>query len=330
MPFESLIGNPLVKTQLNHLLKTGGVHHALLFSGIAGCGKKGFATELAIQMLGEESRPKVYSGNHPDFHLLRPSGKGYMHTMASTLSLIEEANKPPFNAPCKIFLIDDAHRMAATSSNALLKTLEEPLEDTYFFLITDKPDEILPTIVSRLQKVSFDPIPCEEVKKHLLAKEVIDEKKAHHIAMLSSGSLKKAYLSLDPKDQQLEKTLVELLKHHHFSDSVYLEKALVALEKQLDDDDENMPEKVDILLERILLWHRDIAALKCGATRDMLYFNTEIKALEESASYPTPNLSKITLLIEDARLAIAQNIKVKNSLERLFYSLASASHAVQG
>jgi DNA polymerase III delta prime subunit len=104
-----------------------------------------------------------------DIHILRSP-----HTIAAVRQMIDETLLPPFESPCKIFLIFQSEEMLAPSANALLKTLEEPPSDTYIVLLTSDPDRLLPTVLSRCRPVSFTapetqkelPFPIEEILKN--------------------------------------------------------------------------------------------------------------------------------------------------------------------
>lgn len=113
------------------------------------------AKQFCMQILGPSHRTKIESGNHPDLHFYTPEGKSDLHPMGNIQKLIAEMSLPPFEAPYKIFIIEEAEKMLPSSSNALLKTLEEPEENTYLLLLTDYPDLMLPTLLSRLQPISF-------------------------------------------------------------------------------------------------------------------------------------------------------------------------------
>lgn len=95
-------------------------------------------------------------GDHPDLHLYIPDEKSGMHPIAQMQKIIQEMALPPFEAPFKVFILDQAEKMLPTSSNALLKTLEEPAQDTYFFLLSNHPEQLLPTLRSRLYPITFD------------------------------------------------------------------------------------------------------------------------------------------------------------------------------
>jgi len=154
MPFSHIPGNESAKVTLSHLLEEKKVPHALLFSGPEETSNL-FALTLAKTLLGEKAHARCESGTHPDLHLLRPEGKANLHLVENIRALIEEAAFPPFEAPCKVFILYDADRMLPASSNALLKTLEEPQPGTYFLLLTKSAGAILPTILSRCRKVTF-------------------------------------------------------------------------------------------------------------------------------------------------------------------------------
>jgi DNA polymerase III delta prime subunit len=104
-----------------------------------------------------------------DIHTLEPP-----HTILSVRQMIEEVGLPPFESPCKIFIIHSAEEMLPAAANALLKTLEEPPLDTYIVLLTADPDRLLPTVVSRCRPISFTepetkkklPFPIEEALKN--------------------------------------------------------------------------------------------------------------------------------------------------------------------
>lgn len=111
--------------------------------------------DFVTQLMGEAHAKKIAANNHPDLHIYRPEGKSGMHPLASIRQLIDEVCLPPFEGPCKVFILHDAERMLPSSSNALLKTLEEPLEDTFFILLSHEPEALLPTIRSRCRTLLF-------------------------------------------------------------------------------------------------------------------------------------------------------------------------------
>lgn len=152
MKFSEILGNEPIKAYLERGIKTNSLHHTLLFCGPEGVGKVLFARALAHELLGR-------SGDHPDLHLYYPEGKSGTHSIESLRGLIEEVRKPPFEAKRKVFIIERAERMQPAAANALLKTLEEPELDCVIILITHRPQELLPTLVSRCAQLNFEQTP---------------------------------------------------------------------------------------------------------------------------------------------------------------------------
>lgn len=138
-------------TSLPEALKSEKIPNPLLLMGAT----HEHAIVLCKQLFGDAHIPKIDSGNHPDLHLIEPEGKSHLHPVASIHRIIAEMGMPPFEAPLKIFVIFEADKMLPAAANALLKTLEEPAADTWFILVTDHPDRLLPTVMSRLSPVQF-------------------------------------------------------------------------------------------------------------------------------------------------------------------------------
>ena len=124
--------------KLTHLLEKESVPHALLIID----GKKRalkFAEELV-------QSTKAF---HPDVHHIYPEGK--CHPISALRQLTEDVSLSSYQAPYKVFIIHEAEKMMVASSNALLKTFEEPSARTVIMLLTSYPERLLPTILSRCQ-----------------------------------------------------------------------------------------------------------------------------------------------------------------------------------
>src|SRR5579883_1219107 len=117
----------------------------LLFHGPSPS-KTSAAEKLAYRLLQSEKSP--------DFHPIFPDKNG-LHSIQSIRELIRETALPPFEAKGKVFLIHEADKMLPTSSNALLKTLEEPPPATWFILLSGDKSALLPTILSRCRMFYF-------------------------------------------------------------------------------------------------------------------------------------------------------------------------------
>lgn len=144
--FDSKI-EKLKKEFLNNSL-----HHALLFQG----GESNLIENNAIGLIREILSMKEDQVFHPDLFHLRPAGKMRIISADATRNLISEINRSSNQGGAKVAFIHEADRMRKESSNAFLKTLEEPPSGTYIFLATTRPYSILPTIRSRCLQVRLE------------------------------------------------------------------------------------------------------------------------------------------------------------------------------
>lgn len=130
---------------------TGKLPHALLFCGEEKIGKKDFAINLAKHLIGEN----IESGINPDFIFLEPEKKNIQ--IKQIRDLIDKLSFKPYAAEYKLGVVNEAHLMNKEAQNCFLKFLEEPAAKTHLILITSFPYFLLPTILSRTQKVRFYP-----------------------------------------------------------------------------------------------------------------------------------------------------------------------------
>ncbi len=127
----------------------------------------------------------------------------------------------------RIVVIVDAHHVLIEAANAFLKTLEEPPEETYLILTTHQPQQLLPTIRSRTQRVHFKNIAPDVIIKYLLEHEDVDHTTAELAAKVAVGSVGQALEFIDPTYQQLRNLAIEGL-NRLFQDD--LEALIVWLE----------------------------------------------------------------------------------------------------
>ena len=158
--------------------------------GVEGCGR----CPACRQML---------SGNSPDFFSLAPDGQNVR------IEQIRELNRQLAFAPVERFrisVIRNAETMTGEAANAFLKTLEEPPSGNILILNTTEPIDLLPTIVSRCQRLSFQPVPLEEVCGWLVDTKGLPEPEARIIAHISQGSpgLAVEMLKMDFREKRRE------------------------------------------------------------------------------------------------------------------------------
>lgn len=203
-----IIGHQKQWAFLSNLAKSGNFSHAYLFSGQEKIGKKTLALEWLSLLFGQP----VFTNNgimHPDLFLIEPKEREIQ--IAQIRELIWKLSLKPYSAPFKAALIDKAHSMNEEAQSSLLKTLEEPRGKALLILISECPQYLLPTILSRVEKIKFYPARKEEIKNYLKNKGLA-EGEQEEISRISYGRLGQAsdFISDPQKLKEWEKTEKEL------------------------------------------------------------------------------------------------------------------------
>jgi DNA polymerase III, gamma/tau subunits len=103
--------------------------------------------------------------------------------------IVKTLSLKPFESPYKVMIIWQPELMHPSAANGILKILEEPPPKTYFILVTNAADRLLPTIISRTQIVTVPLLDDAEVETYLCEKHNIDPARAAKIATLADGNL---------------------------------------------------------------------------------------------------------------------------------------------
>jgi DNA polymerase-3 subunit delta' len=140
----------------------GAPSHAYLFHGPAGSGKRDVARAFAAALLADgaadpdNARLRAEHGVHPDLTWVTPSGAAEMLVSDIDEPVVAAAARTPFESRRRVFVIERVDTMHENAANRMLKTLEEPPSFAHLLLLTDRPQDVLPTILSRCQAVRFD------------------------------------------------------------------------------------------------------------------------------------------------------------------------------
>lgn len=129
---------------------------------------------------------KAAKGAHPDIHLVAPEATRRGIVIEQVRQLEHAAGLRPYEAHYKAFILLNVEAMTEAAANALLKTLEEPPQDTVLILTASDSAQVLPTIASRCQEVALRPVPAEEIAAGLVTRGV-DAAQAQLLARLAAG-----------------------------------------------------------------------------------------------------------------------------------------------
>ena len=185
-----IIGHQKQLNYLKRMAESGKIPHALLFSGQEKLGKKTIALEFISRLFEEPGVPKILGGRHPDFILIEPPTKnngGGQIQIDQIRDLSWRLSLKPIKAQLKAAIIDESHSMTREAQNCFLKTLEEPKGNTILILITEKPNFLLPTIVSRCQIIKFYPVKKDEIERYLKNQEGLSKEEIEEILEIAQG-----------------------------------------------------------------------------------------------------------------------------------------------
>lgn len=208
--FADLIGQPHITKTLQNAIKMDKLYPGLIFSGMKGVGKTSTARILA-KTLNCEKGPDIEPCNECEACLEITGDKApdYIEIDGASNNGVEEIRNlketvkyKPLKNRYRIVVIDEVHMLSNSAWNALLKTIEEPPEHTYFVLATTDFHKIPATIISRCQHFEFKRIPHEviiKLLKEICIKEniIISDYALFLVARSSEGSLRDAKKILD-------------------------------------------------------------------------------------------------------------------------------------
>lgn len=171
---------------ISHAIDAGRAAHGYLICGDI----RGGASELTgmvLEKLFPDALAQIKSKSHPDVVVLEPEGKSRIITVESMRErMVEPMSTTAFSGGWKVGVVAGADRMRQEAANAFLKTLEEPTPNTLFLLQTDQPDSILPTIISRSQRIDLP------ISDDMLDAGAYDDVKEVMTSDLNGGSFAKS------------------------------------------------------------------------------------------------------------------------------------------
>lgn len=265
--------------------------------------KRALAEEVAEFLKDKAAKP----------HLQPRFDKALSISIDDIRELQAKVSLRPYEGRRKVAVIAGADAMTAEAANAFLKTLEEPSPTTHFILVTDRPNFLLPTIVSRCQKLRFGHLAQAQVEAALRECHGVAPDEAKLLAEVSGGSLGRA----------LEMMEQELLADR---DAAWELMAAAATGRDAD----LLAAVEDVARERgrperVLGFIAGVAAdlLRCRLTGAVAHADKRAATEAMAARYAPEALGRLADNIERARAALSRNVNPR-------LCLVSACSAAQG
>ena len=200
MAFSDIINQQVAKKILEASLRENRISHAYLFYGPEGSGKKLTALQFAkalncIHRKDTEPCDKCPSCRridrylHPDIVWLSSTGRRQLIGIESIKRIAYLATLKSIEAQYKVFIVEEPERLTKEAANSFLKTLEEPASGVVIILLSAFPYKIIPTIVSRCQKIKFLSLKASEAIEVVKKKFGIEEEMGRLAYFLSGGKI---------------------------------------------------------------------------------------------------------------------------------------------
>lgn len=296
---------------------SGNAVHAYLFTGPRGVGKKTLANLCARTLLCTgEQKPcgacppciRFLDGAHPD--VLRIPGEKTVG-VDQIREAVRLTGEHTYEGGRRVILIERAEKMTAQAQNCLLKTLEEPVEGTFFFLAAEDTSALLTTIVSRCRVKPVPPWTQEEMTNPLLTAGV-PAQRIGELHLLSGGSIGLALqMWKEPRYGELRKNILETVFSMEGPGDVF---AISGAMKDAKDQAEEYLNALENLLRMVLM-----VRLKLYGTQALNDFPPRWRKAGERA--PVESLQKMMDAVFAARRRKASQVSWQAVLEELLLKI---------
>ena len=199
----------------------------------------------------------------------------------------------------KVNILIDAEKMREEAANAFLKLLEEPPPQTVFLLTTSRPEQLLPTILSRCQRLRFDPLLPETIEQALTDREGMAPEAASTLARMADGSYSRA-LELSENEALLtsRELVLDYFRAAYTQRVESLDRCVQELQKQ-------GRERVKSVLRLMLRWIRDLLLYRTmGADAPLVNVDQQEAVARFCENLPEANLEAMELTERNVRVSL--------------------------
>lgn len=325
-----VIGQDKTLSLLAYSLKTDTMAHAYLIVGPRHVGKGTLAFNLAqaLNCDGSElpcgqcrSCQRILEGKHADVTAIGLDSKTEIG-IDDIRGLQRIANLPPYEGKYKVFIINDAEYLSTEAANSLLKILEEPPQSVVWLLLVAEEEHLLPTIISRCQRLELKPVPSEQVQEVLVSSYNVENNRAKLLAQLCRGRLGWALSALANEDileqrSQRVDRLVSLL-------TASLSQRFAYAQELASQFGQNRRTGAEIM-EDWLDWWRDLMLIKGGCQETIVNVDYQTVLEEQARGLSLSEIQRVLTSLCSIHEGICKNVNARLALEWLMLNLPAKS-----
>lgn len=292
-------------------------HGYLVIAPPRGAGQALTERVLALLFCEADSKPcgecrgcvRVAEHRHPDLLWIEPQKKSRIISVDEVRDMQSRVYQTSFEGGWRAVVLAGADRLGAPAANAFLKTLEEPPSRCVFFLLTDRPQGLLPTILSRCQRVTVEGVGemlPDDVRERLVSILAMDSSRSV-VASLGQADLLQGLLK-GVRDA-VEKGETEQAEAEGVEDAAIIDARTSARFREIR----------SAVMRFAVVWYRDVVMLLCG--QEGVVYNTEhIDILKAHASRVTTRTAMRNVQrVEEMHRRLERNVA-----DRAVYSLGFA------
>ena len=315
-------GQDKILALLDYCLKENSIAHAYLLVGPRHVGKRTLALNLAQALNCDDPRPpcgQCYSCRRISKDTdLEESGAKTKIGIGCIKELQRLANLPTYEGKYKVFIFEKAEYLSTEAANCLLKILEEPPPRVVWLLLAAEERLLLPTIISRCQRLELKPMLQKQIQQMLIDSYNIEPGEAKLLAHLCHGCPGWALSALSDDNilhQRAQNTdrLISLLTARLEQRFVYAQE----LATQFSQD----RSAVMGIIETWLLWWHDLMLIKCGCKEAITNIDYEAALAKQAKNLSLREIKDFAnnLYLTDAE--IARNINARLAFESLMLNM---------
>lgn len=336
---SAFIGNERAVAAIDRAVASGSPQHAYLFAGPERVGKATLALRLAqaLNCTEKGERPcgecsscrRIASGAHADVFTVtvEPTSEGSQHT-AIGVDQMREVERTvalaPYEGQSRVVIIDPADGMSVGAQNAFLKTLEEPPPHVVFVMISAQPEKLLPTVLSRCQRIDLQLVPAEAIESALRERGT-NADEARTLARLAAGRPGWAF-AMAAEPALLEKRREAIEQARSFATLSMAER--MGLAEKLAERFREKREDVFGRIDEWESWWRDVLLAQSGAAESAANVDMRAELEADARACPNPAVLGFVKALGEAREHLRTNVSARLVLENLMLQSPRATAAV--
>lgn len=324
--FAGVAGQDHVVSYLNQVVETSNATHAYLLAGGNAQDARDLALRFASALIAggdEEAHSQALRLVHPDLHVYSPGG-AESYLVEQIRELTHDAELAPIRARHKVYVIQDAQRLAGAPANAFLKTLEEPPENVTCILVANSEAAVLETLRSR----------CEVLVLNAASSEIVGDARISDTLYALFRGIGNQELLAQAKDfVEAAREKARMKAGDGIDAEAYIEKYGDYLSQGAKKQIEQQEKREDTARERATLllsldfarrWLRDCVIVREGAEPLLSYGEHREQTTRVAESVPTANLLRAIDAVGAASSRISYNVTPQLAIEAMFLEIREA------